>query len=62
VVKTGIWDGYPGSISEASAAVLSDFVVVQMVQAVCAGQATPEEAAKEGHRRARRLLPHVIVR
>lgn len=54
VVKSGTWDGYPGSIGEASAAVLSDFVVVQMVQAVCAGQATPEEAAKEGHRRARR--------
>jgi multiple sugar transport system substrate-binding protein len=54
VIKTSLYDGYKGSISEASAAVLSDFVVVQMVAAVCAGQATPEDAAQEAHRRCRR--------
>jgi multiple sugar transport system substrate-binding protein len=54
VIKTSLYDGYKGSIGEASAAVLSDFVVVQAVAAVCAGQATPEDAAKEAHRRCRR--------
>jgi multiple sugar transport system substrate-binding protein len=54
VIGTSLWDGYKGSLGQASAAVLSDFVVVQMVAAVCAGQATPEEAAKEAERRCRR--------
>jgi multiple sugar transport system substrate-binding protein len=54
VVATSLYDGYRGSIGEASAAVLSDFVIVQMVAAVCSGQATPEDAAKEAHRRTRR--------
>jgi multiple sugar transport system substrate-binding protein len=54
VLKDALWDGYKGSLGEASAAVLSDFVVVQMVASVCAGQATPEEAAREAERRARR--------
>ena len=54
VIATSLYDGYKGSIGEASAAVLSDFVVVQMVAAVCSGQATPEDAAKEAHRRCRR--------
>ncbi|MEQ9324752.1 MAG: hypothetical protein RIF41_36640 [Polyangiaceae bacterium] len=39
---------------EASAAVLSDFVVVNMVASVCSGQATPEEAAAEAQRRCER--------
>lgn len=54
VIADSQWDGYKGSIGEASAAVLSDFVVAQMVAAVCAGQATPEAAAKEAERRCRR--------
>jgi multiple sugar transport system substrate-binding protein len=54
VVKDSLWDGYKGSLGEASAAVLADFVVVQMVASVCAGQATPEEAAAEAERRAQR--------
>ncbi len=54
VIADSQWDGYMGSVGEASAAVLSDFVMVQMVASVCAGQATPEEAAAEGERRARR--------
>jgi len=51
VIADSLWDGYAGSIGEASAAVLSDFVVVNMVASVCAGQATPEEAAEEAERR-----------
>lgn len=54
VIADSRWDGYKGSVGEASAAVLSDFVMVQMVASVCAGQATPEEAAAEAERRARR--------
>ena len=54
VLKDAQWDGYKGSLGEASAAVLSDFVVVQMVASVCAGQVTPEEAAAEAERRAER--------
>jgi multiple sugar transport system substrate-binding protein len=54
VVADSLWDGYRGSLSEASAAVLADFVVVNMVASVCAGQATPEEAAAEAERRAKR--------
>jgi len=54
VIEDSLWDGYKGSVGEASAAVLSDFVMVQMVASVCADQATPEEAAAEAERRARR--------
>jgi multiple sugar transport system substrate-binding protein len=54
VIKDSLWDGYRGSVGEASAAVLSDFVIVQMVASVCAGQSTPEEAAAEAERRTRR--------
>ncbi|MGF1625382.1 MAG: ABC transporter substrate-binding protein [Alphaproteobacteria bacterium] len=51
VIATSLWDGYQGSIGEASAAVLSDFVIVNMVASVCAGQETPEDAAAEAERR-----------
>jgi multiple sugar transport system substrate-binding protein len=54
VLKDSLWDGYKGSLGEASAAVLADFVVVQMVASVCAGQATPEDAAAEAEQRAKR--------
>ena len=54
VLKTSLWDGYRCSLGQASAAVLADFVVVQMVASVCADQATPEEAAQEAERRAKR--------
>jgi multiple sugar transport system substrate-binding protein len=54
VLKDAIYDGYQGTVGEASAAVLADFVVVQMVASVATGQATPEEAAAEAERRAKR--------
>jgi multiple sugar transport system substrate-binding protein len=54
VLADALWDSYSGSISEASSAVLSEFVLVQMVASVCAGQATPEEAAAEAQRRTER--------
>lgn len=52
--KVGLWHGYKGPISEASGAVNADYVLVQMFSSVCAGQATPEEAAAEAERRAKR--------
>jgi multiple sugar transport system substrate-binding protein len=54
VIADALWDGYKGSLGESSAAVLADFVVVQMVASVATGQATPEEAAQEAERRAKR--------
>jgi multiple sugar transport system substrate-binding protein len=54
VLADAIWDGYRGDVGEASAATTADFVVVQMVASVATGQATPEEAAAEAERRARR--------
>jgi multiple sugar transport system substrate-binding protein len=48
------WNGYKGPVSAASGAVNSDYVNVDMFAAVSAGKATPEEAATEGERRARR--------
>ena len=56
VLADALWDSYEGSISEASSAVLSEFVVVQMVASVCAEQATPEEAAAEAPAPHRALL------
>jgi multiple sugar transport system substrate-binding protein len=54
VIRDSLWDGYKGSLGEASAAVLADFVIVQMVAAACSGQLSPEEAAAEAERRAQR--------
>ncbi len=54
VLADAQWDSYKGSLGEASAAVLADFVIVQMVASVATGQATPEEAAQEAERRAKR--------
>lgn len=48
------WPGCKGPISAASGAVTSDYVLVNMFAAVASGQSTPEEAAKEAERRAKR--------
>jgi multiple sugar transport system substrate-binding protein len=48
------WLAYPGAITEASGAVVADYVVVDMVAAAATGASTPEEAAKEAERRAKR--------
>lgn len=52
--ERALWSGYKGSINEAAGTVNAEYVVVQMVASVCAGQATPEDAAREAERRARR--------
>jgi multiple sugar transport system substrate-binding protein len=53
-VDRRFWTGYKGPISAASAAITANYVSVHMFAAVASGQATPEEAAREGERQARR--------
>jgi multiple sugar transport system substrate-binding protein len=53
-MENRFWSGYRGPISQASGAVAADYVLVQMCAAVASGQATPEVAAREAERRARR--------
>ena len=48
------WSGYKGPISHAAGTVAAEYIMVQMCASVASGQATPEEAAREAERRARR--------
>jgi multiple sugar transport system substrate-binding protein len=48
------WYGYKGPITEASGTVTAEYIMVQMAASVASGQATPEAAAREAERRARR--------
>jgi multiple sugar transport system substrate-binding protein len=52
----GRWYAYPGPITEASGAVMADYVMVDMVAAASTGASSPEDAAKEAERRARRYF------
>jgi multiple sugar transport system substrate-binding protein len=49
------WNGYKGPITAASGTVNSEYIMVQMYASVASGQATPEQAAREAERRARRI-------
>jgi len=53
-MKDSLWYAYKGPINEASAAVVADYVTVDMVAAVATGSASPEDAAAEAERRAKR--------
>lgn len=53
-MQNSLWLGYKGPINEASAAVVADYIMVDMVASVATGSATPEEAAAEAERRAKR--------
>ena len=46
--------GYAGRLGKESAAVLADFIIVDMFGEVCTGQQTPKEAAQRAEKRARR--------
>ena len=48
------WYAWPGAITEQSGAVMADYVMVDMVAAASTGDGTPEDAAKEAERRAKR--------
>jgi multiple sugar transport system substrate-binding protein len=50
------WNGYAGPITEASGQATAEYVTVQMCASVASGQATPEQAAREAERRARRIF------
>ena len=50
------WTGYKGPISAASGAVNADYVLVQMCASVATDAATPEAAASEAERRAKRYF------
>jgi multiple sugar transport system substrate-binding protein len=54
VMKSSYYTGYKGPISQASGAVNADYVLVQMLASVATGEATPEKAAAEAERRAKR--------
>jgi multiple sugar transport system substrate-binding protein len=56
IMRNALPQSYKGPPSEAAAAVKAEFVVVDMFASVCAGQATPQEAATEAQRRAERYF------
>ncbi len=56
VMKSNFWIGYKGPISQASAAANADYIMVQMCASVASGQATPQAAAAEAERRAKRFF------
>ncbi len=53
-MKNMLWPSYAGSLGYASAGVLADFVMVNMVAQVCSGSKSPAEAAAEAQKRAER--------
>ncbi len=55
-MRNPFWNGYKGPISEASGQANAEYVMVQMCAAVASGQSTPQDAAREAERRARRIF------
>jgi multiple sugar transport system substrate-binding protein len=55
-MNNNFWNGYKGPITEGSVAATADYVMVQMCASVASGQATPQQAAAEAERRARRYF------
>jgi multiple sugar transport system substrate-binding protein len=53
--KMTFWDGYKGPIGAAAASASAEYIQVQMFAAVCSGQSTAEDAAKEAERRLTRI-------
>jgi multiple sugar transport system substrate-binding protein len=47
-----LWNGFAGELGPASAAVMSDFIVVDMFAEAASGELTPEEAAARAEERA----------
>ena len=48
------WPGYAGSLGYASAGVMADFVMVNMVAQAASGDKSPQDAAAEAQKRAER--------
>ncbi|WP_298874347.1 extracellular solute-binding protein [uncultured Bradyrhizobium sp.] len=55
-MKSSYYNGYNGPISTATGAVNADYVLVQMCASVATDAATPEQAAAEAERRAKRYF------
>jgi multiple sugar transport system substrate-binding protein len=55
-MKNTYWNGYQGPISTATGAINADYVLVQMCASVATDAATPEAAAAEAERRAKRYF------
>ncbi len=53
-MKAMLWPSYAGSLGYASAGVLADFIMVNMIASVCSGSKSPKEAAAEAQKRAER--------
>src|ERR1700742_757678 len=56
IMKTVYYNGYNGPISTATGAINADYVLVQMCASVATDAATPEAAAAEAERRAKRYF------
>jgi multiple sugar transport system substrate-binding protein len=48
------YNGYAGTLGYASAAVIGDFINVDMFGQACTGSKSPKDAAAEAHERASR--------
>jgi multiple sugar transport system substrate-binding protein len=55
-MKNQYWNGYAGPISTTTGAINADYVLVQMCASVATDAATPEAAAAEAERRAKRYF------
>ncbi len=53
-MERSLWYAWPGAITEQSGAVMADYVMVDMVAAASTGASTPQDAAREAERRAKR--------
>jgi len=53
-MSTMLWPSYSGSLGYASAGVLADFIMVDMLAQVCSGQKTAKDAVAEAQKRAER--------
>jgi multiple sugar transport system substrate-binding protein len=56
VMRNALPQSYKGKPSRAAAAAKADMVVLQMFASVCAGQASPQEAAAQAQKRAERYF------
>ena len=61
-MNSQFYTGYKGPISQASGAVNADYVLVNMCASVATGEATPEAAAAEAERRAKRYYRRAAER
>jgi len=53
-MKVMLPNGHDGEMGYSSAAVMADFVVVNMIAEAASGQRSPKEAAERAHQRAQR--------